>query len=70
MKSLSLQEKMLPQPPSFSKKKHYEIHDTLGTGSFGKVMVSASIYTTADRLSSLVCHSFSSIRSHGKQRNT
>lgn len=29
---------MLPQPPSFSKKKHYEIHDTLGTGSFGKVM--------------------------------
>ncbi|EKM60702.1 uncharacterized protein PHACADRAFT_246771 [Phanerochaete carnosa HHB-10118-sp] len=38
MKSFSLQEKVLPQPSSFSKKKHYEIHDTLGTGSFGKVM--------------------------------
>ncbi|ETW78418.1 hypothetical protein HETIRDRAFT_479585, partial [Heterobasidion irregulare TC 32-1] len=35
---LSLTEKMLPQPPSFSKKKQYEIHEVLGTGTFGKVM--------------------------------
>lgn len=30
---------LLSQPPSFAKKKHYEILDVLGTGSFGKVMV-------------------------------
>ncbi|KAG6811134.1 hypothetical protein H0H92_008830 [Tricholoma furcatifolium] len=34
---LSLSEALLPQPPSFSKKKNYEIHQILGTGSFGKV---------------------------------
>ncbi|KAI0700400.1 kinase-like domain-containing protein [Cytidiella melzeri] len=39
MKSLSLKESLLPQPPSFQKKKHYEIHQVLGTGSFGKVVV-------------------------------
>jgi hypothetical protein len=32
-------ESLLPQPPSFSKKKTYEIHQVLGTGTFGKVMV-------------------------------
>lgn len=48
MKSLSLQEKVLPQPSSFFKKKHYEIHDTLGTGSFGKVMVRTSLYGMSD----------------------
>ncbi|PSS37194.1 hypothetical protein PHLCEN_2v965 [Hermanssonia centrifuga] len=38
MKSLSLKETLLPQPPSFQKKKCYEIHQVLGTGTFGKVM--------------------------------
>lgn len=38
-KIANLTESLLPQPPSFSKKKHYEILDVLGTGSFGKVMV-------------------------------
>lgn len=36
---LNLKEQFLPQPPSFQKKKAYEIHDVLGTGTFGKVMV-------------------------------
>ena len=35
----NLTESLLPQPPSFAKKKQYEILDVLGTGSFGKVMV-------------------------------
>ncbi|KAG6915645.1 hypothetical protein DXG01_010609 [Tephrocybe rancida] len=34
---LSISEALLPQPPSFAKKKSYEIHEVLGTGSFGKV---------------------------------
>ncbi|TCD68607.1 hypothetical protein EIP91_010398 [Steccherinum ochraceum] len=38
-KSISLKESLLPQPPSFSKKKAYEIKDVLGKGTFGKVMV-------------------------------
>ncbi|KAI5119215.1 hypothetical protein M0805_007726 [Coniferiporia weirii] len=29
---------LLPQPPSFAKKKNYEFHDVLGRGTFGKVM--------------------------------
>jgi hypothetical protein len=33
-------QKVLPQPPSANKKKNYEIQEVLGTGSFGKVMVS------------------------------
>lgn len=40
LKNITLKEKILPQPPSFSKKTHYEIHGVLGTGTFGKVMVS------------------------------
>ena len=36
---ISLAESLLPQPPSFHKKKAYEIHKVLGVGSFGKVMV-------------------------------
>ena len=32
-------QKVMPQPPSANKKKNYEIHEVLGTGSFGKVMV-------------------------------
>ncbi|KAM5534351.1 hypothetical protein V8D89_011944 [Ganoderma adspersum] len=35
---ISLAESLLPQPPSFHKKKAYEIHKVLGVGSFGKVM--------------------------------
>ncbi|KIM71295.1 hypothetical protein PILCRDRAFT_830438 [Piloderma croceum F 1598] len=38
MKNLTLKEKLLPQPPSFAKKTHYEIHGELGEGTFGKVM--------------------------------
>ncbi|KAG5642130.1 hypothetical protein DXG03_003580 [Asterophora parasitica] len=34
---LSLGEALLPQPPSYSKKKSYAIHQVLGTGTFGKV---------------------------------
>ncbi|KAG5650168.1 hypothetical protein H0H81_000471 [Sphagnurus paluster] len=34
---LSLAEALLPQPPSYSKKKSYVIHQVLGTGTFGKV---------------------------------
>ncbi len=37
--SFSLSESLLPQPPSFQKKKAYEIHKVLGVGTFGKVMV-------------------------------
>ena len=39
---ISLSESLLPQPPSFQKKKAYEIHKVLGVGSFGKVMVCAA----------------------------
>jgi len=39
MKHLSLKEALLPQPPSFAKKQSYEIHEILGSGTFGKVMV-------------------------------
>ncbi|KAI0298768.1 kinase-like domain-containing protein [Multifurca ochricompacta] len=30
--------KVLPQPPSANKKRQYEIHNVLGTGTFGRVM--------------------------------
>ncbi len=29
---------ILPQPPSFEKKKNYEINEVLGEGTFGKVV--------------------------------
>ncbi|GJJ08954.1 hypothetical protein Clacol_003174 [Clathrus columnatus] len=35
---LTLKESLLPQPPSFSKKKNYELHSVLGKGTFGKVI--------------------------------
>lgn len=38
MKHLSLKDALLPQPPSFSKKQLYEVHEVLGTGTFGKVV--------------------------------
>lgn len=34
---INLKESLLPQPPSFVKKKAYDIHQVLGTGTFGKV---------------------------------
>lgn len=43
MKHLSLKDALLPQPPSFVKKQLYEVHEVLGTGSFGKVVVSRAI---------------------------
>lgn len=39
---LNIAETLLPQPPSFQKKKAYEIHKVLGVGTFGKVMVCAA----------------------------
>ncbi|KAF7313842.1 Protein kinase domain-containing protein [Mycena chlorophos] len=38
MKHLSIKDALLPQPASFYKKKHYEVHDVLGNGTFGKVV--------------------------------
>ncbi|KAF8995951.1 kinase-like domain-containing protein [Cyathus striatus] len=38
MKHLTIKEALLPQPPSFGKKKYYEMHKVLGTGTFGKVL--------------------------------
>ncbi|KAF8510822.1 Pkinase-domain-containing protein [Hysterangium stoloniferum] len=35
---LSIKGSLLPQPPSFSKKRNYEFHAVLGTGTFGKVI--------------------------------
>lgn len=43
MKHLSLKDALLPQPPSFVKKQLYEVHEVLGTGTFGKVVVSCVI---------------------------
>jgi calcium/calmodulin-dependent protein kinase I len=40
MKHLSIKDALLPQPPSFHKKRNYEVHDVLGNGTFGKVVVS------------------------------
>ncbi|KIK68706.1 hypothetical protein GYMLUDRAFT_190024 [Collybiopsis luxurians FD-317 M1] len=35
---LSIKDAILPQPPSFVKKKNYEVHQVLGEGTFGKVV--------------------------------
>lgn len=37
---LSISEALLPQPSSFPKKKFYELHEVLGSGTFGKVVKS------------------------------
>ncbi|KAJ6629385.1 kinase-like domain-containing protein [Mycena sp. CBHHK59/15] len=42
LKHLSIKDVLLPQPASFYKKKHYEVHDVLGNGTFGKVTRSRS----------------------------
>ena len=34
---------LLPQPHSFAKKKNYELHEVLGRGTFGKVIVSSVV---------------------------
>lgn len=47
-KHLTVKEALLFQPPSFNKKKNYELHQVLGVGSFGKVLVrSACLIRTA-----------------------
>ncbi|KIY53133.1 Pkinase-domain-containing protein, partial [Fistulina hepatica ATCC 64428] len=35
---LAIKDAILPQPPSFNKKKNYELLDVIGTGTFGKVV--------------------------------
>ncbi|KAF4607579.1 hypothetical protein EYR38_001651 [Pleurotus pulmonarius] len=35
---LSIKDAILPQPPSFVKKKSYEVHNVLGEGTFGQVV--------------------------------
>ncbi|KAF8547979.1 Pkinase-domain-containing protein [Imleria badia] len=49
MKHLSLKDALLPQPPSFVKKQLYEVHEVLGTGTFGKV-VKATWHVPADQI--------------------
>ncbi|KAG6370677.1 Pkinase-domain-containing protein [Boletus reticuloceps] len=49
MKHLSLKDALLPQPPSFVKKQLYELHEVLGTGTFGKV-VKATWHVPADQV--------------------
>ena len=41
---------ILPQPPSFNKKKNYEIHEVLGEGTFGKVAVGLDCPNDVDRI--------------------
>lgn len=43
-------QKVLPQPSSANKKKQYDMHDVLGTGTFGKV-VRATWHVPAEQLS-------------------
>ncbi|KAH6904589.1 CAMK/CAMK1 protein kinase [Coprinopsis sp. MPI-PUGE-AT-0042] len=38
LKNLTLKEALLPQPPSFNKKRNYELSTQLGEGTFGKVL--------------------------------
>lgn len=33
-----IKDSILRQPPSFAKKKNYQLYDVIGTGSFGKVI--------------------------------
>ncbi|KAJ7202057.1 kinase-like domain-containing protein [Mycena pura] len=50
LKHLSIKDAILPQPPSFYKKKLYEVHDVLGNGTFGKV-VHATWHVPAEQAS-------------------
>lgn len=43
-------QKVLPQPPSANKKKQYEMHNELGTGTFGRV-VRATWHVPAEQIS-------------------
>lgn len=38
-KHLSVKESIFFQPPSFNRKRNYELHQVLGVGTFGKVVV-------------------------------
>ncbi|TFK24578.1 Pkinase-domain-containing protein [Coprinopsis marcescibilis] len=49
MKNLTLKEALLPQPPSFQKKRNYELKDKLGEGTFGTV-VRATWYVPVDQV--------------------
>ncbi|KAJ3875560.1 CAMK/CAMK1 protein kinase [Lentinula edodes] len=46
---LSIKDAILPQPPSFVKKKNYEVHQVLGEGTFGKV-VKATWHVPAEQV--------------------
>ncbi|KAJ3576807.1 hypothetical protein NP233_g186 [Leucocoprinus birnbaumii] len=48
-KHLKVKESTLFQPPSFNRKRNYELKDTLGVGSFGKV-VHATWHVPSDQL--------------------
>ena len=56
----NLTESLLPQPPSFVKKKSYDVQQVLGKGTFGKVMVRSDLDNSAQtyltRLNQLVVH--------------
>lgn len=48
-KNITWKEAILPQPPSFNKKRNYEMKDVLGEGAFGKV-VRASWHVPHDQV--------------------
>ncbi|KAG8874608.1 hypothetical protein FRB97_005775, partial [Tulasnella sp. 331] len=50
-----LKDKLLPQPPTFVKKKSYTLHQQLGTGTFGKVILADWQTPTGVRPVALKC---------------